>query len=65
MVHNIEYPQPLYTSPIGNATTVTVQTFPISETIISVSESVNKTNFLIYNFFFLIFLARKYYSASC
>lgn len=42
MVPNVDFPQPVYTSPIGNATTVTVQAFPISEAIIGVAEAVNK-----------------------
>lgn len=33
-----DIPPPLYTSPIGSATTITVQTFPIDEAIVGVAD---------------------------
>lgn len=60
MVPNLEYPQPVYTSPIGTATTVTVQAFPISEAIIGVSKAVNKLLFNVYIYlYYLIYLSTK------
>lgn len=38
-----EIPPPLYTSPIGMATTITVQTFPLNEAIIGVTAAVRKS----------------------
>ncbi|CAD5214778.1 unnamed protein product [Bursaphelenchus okinawaensis] len=35
----LDSPAPLYTSPVGNATTVTVQAFPINETVRGVTET--------------------------
>ena len=36
-----DLPAPVYTSPIGTATTVTVQAFPINESVMNVAEAVS------------------------